>query len=264
MNFIDVNSMIGEWGESPLRFKTAEGLLSEMDILNINRALVFDSKSWLWDVKTGNRKLLKALKGHDRLDPVIVLTPLVDEEFGGESGLLNTLKEHNIRAVRLFPFDQNFTLHPWNIRNLFTILNDIRMPVLLECRGMAGSIDPWFNQIYEIAGEFPQVPIILLTVGYRSLRILYELFKERKNIHVDTSTFITYHGIEDVVSRFGSERILFGTKMPFIDGGVSVGRILYAQISGEDKENIAGNNIIRLIRNCTLDRDCGGEAVNNG
>lgn len=132
------------------------------------------------------------------------------------------------------------------------MLNEIKIPVLIECREMRGTINPWFNQIYEIAKEFPNVPIILLTIGYRSLRILYELFEECMNIFMDTSTFITYHGLEEVVKLYGSERILFGTRMPFIEGGVSVGRIIYADISQEDKDNIAQRNIIRLMENCTL------------
>jgi predicted TIM-barrel fold metal-dependent hydrolase len=35
--------------------------------------------------------------------------------------------------------------------------------------------------------------------------------------------------------------------MPFIEGGVSAGRITYADISDADKENIAYNNAMDLL-----------------
>lgn len=252
LRFIDVNCMIGEWGFGNLYFKTAEQLIDKMDMLGIDKALVFDSKSWLCDIETGNKAIVQSVKHYDRLLPVITLTPLIEQEFGSKGKLLDFMKKNNIKAVRLFPFDQNYTLYLWNVKKLFQMLNEIKIPVLIECREMRGTINPWFNQIYEIAKEFPNVPIILLTIGYRSLRILYELFEECMNIFIDTSTFITYHGLEEVVKLYGSERILFGTRMPFIEGGVSVGRIIYADISQEDKDNIAQRNIIRLMENCTL------------
>ena len=37
-----------------------------------------------------------------------------------------------------------------------------------------------------------------------------------------------------------------------IDAGVSVGRIIYADISDEEKENIAYGNAARLIENCSF------------
>lgn len=58
MEFFDVNCMIGEWGSENLHFKTACELTEEMDRLGIGKALVFDSRSWLCDPKTGNDILM--------------------------------------------------------------------------------------------------------------------------------------------------------------------------------------------------------------
>ena len=252
MRFFDVNCMIGEWGFEELKFKTADELLVQMDILNISRAMVFHSRSWQCDLKTGNESIVGAVCSNERLLPVIVLSPLIQHEFGGREKLLGFMEKNNVCGVRLFPIDQNYTLQPWNIGRLFKLMNEVRMPVLIECRQMKGSIDTMFNEIYTIAGEYPDVPVILLAPGYRSLRVLYELLDACSNIHIDTSTFITYHGIEETVETFGSERLLFGTRMPFMEGGVSVGRVIYSGINAEDKENIAHRNIERLLDRCLL------------
>ena len=252
MEFFDVNCMIGEWGYGNLRFKTAGELSEEMSRLGIGRAMVFDSRSWLYDPKSGNDILMEEIKGYDRLVPVMVLTSLVESEFGGEEQVSDYITKNGIGAVRLFPNDHSYTLHLWNIGKLFSLLNEIRFPVFMECRPAEGSVDNLYGQIYDIARLYRDVPIVLLSAGYKSLRILYELFDKCPNIHIDTSTFITYRGIEDMVKRFGSERILFGTRMPFMEGGVSVGRLIYADIAREEKENIANGNLLKLLYNNRL------------
>jgi len=205
--------------------------------------------SWLYDLKSGNEAVVdetKDFKG--TLIPVISLSPLIDHEFGGRDNIIDFIKKNGVGAVRLFPNDHNYTLHLWNCDRLFSLLDELRIPVLIECRPIEGSIDGYFDKIVGIARTYNHTPIILLTTGYRSLRIIYEMLDKCRNIYIDTSTFLTYRGIEDVTKLFGSERIMFGTRMPFIEGGVSVGRVIYADISEEDKEKIAFRNILRLLQ----------------
>ena len=245
MQFIDINCMLGEWIHN-LRFKTAEELQEEMKRLNIVDSFVFHSRSWFDDAREGNDSIVSETKAHKNLIPVISLTSLIEQEFGGRNAIIDFIKANEIGAVKLFPSDHSYTLNPWNIEKLFSILDELKMPVLIECRPRSGSVD--YNEIYETARIFKNTPIILLTVGYRGLRVFYEIFERCSNIHIDTSTFITYHGIEDVVKYFGPERILFGTRMPFIEAGVSVGRIIYADISQKDKEKIASGNALELLK----------------
>jgi predicted TIM-barrel fold metal-dependent hydrolase len=192
----------------------------------------------------------------------MVLTSLIDEEFGGEGAVIEYISKNRIGAVRLFPADHNYTLNPWNTEKLFSILDKLHIPVLIEGREQNGGLDRYFAQIYEAAVKYKNIPFIMLTVGYRHLRVIYDLFRKCPNLHIDTSTFITYHGIEDVVSRFGSERILFGSRMPFLEGGVSVGRIIYAGIGQKDKENIAHGNIERMLSNIDYTASAKGEVCN--
>ena len=255
MKFIDVNCMIGEWIYKDLRFKDVQCLRAEMQRLRIEKSMVFDSRAWLYDPKVGNSMLLQTTSMYKELIPVIVLTPLIDQEFGSKESIYEYLKENKIGAIRIFPTDHNFTLNLWNIEKMFTITNEICMPVLLEGREREGTIDKYFTQIYEIAKTFKNTPLILLSVGFRNLRTLYNLFDSCPNIFIDTSTFLTYRGIEDVIKYFGSERIVFGTRMPFLEAGVSVGRIIYADISNKVKENIAYNNIYRMLHSNKLIND---------
>lgn len=259
MNIIDVNTMIGQWGPKKLHYSGAGGLLLEMDRLGIARALVYDSRSRWYDAARGNDLLLGQTRGNGRLVPVMAATPLLQLEHGGAEKFVTYIRENGIGAVRLFPDEQNFTLYPWNIGELLEILNAYRIPLMIECRSLADPLAAFWNNIREIMRAYPGVPVVLLTPGYRESRILYQLFEAGSNLHADTSTFIAYEGIEEVVRLFGAERLLFGSGMPFIEAGAALGRLLYAQISRQDMEKIAFGNIEAMLerKNAAL---AGGEA----
>ena len=248
MRIIDINCMIGEWPFQSLRFKTADELSDEMARLGIERAFVFDSHAWLHVPAEGNGVLLEAVKTHLNLVPVFVLTPLVEQEFGGKQALREALEKNNVGAVRLYPSDQSFTLNCWNVERLFSVLDEECVPVLLECLPLGGSIDSALPQLYELATAYPDTPIVLLNPGYRRLRILYPLFERCPNLYMDTSTFIPYRGIEDFVHHFGPGRLLYGSRMPFMEGGVSLGRLLYAKIEPAEREAIAWRNALSLLQ----------------
>ena len=248
MRIIDINCMIGEWPFTPLRFQSAPDLLAEMHRLGIERAFIFDSRAWLHAPSVGNACLLEAVQPHPGLVPVLVLTPLMEQEFGGGQRVIESLERNGVGAVRLFPFDQSFTLNRWNIEKLFVLLDEASVPVLIECLTPGGNIDASLPQLFDLATAFPHTPIVLLNPGYRRLRIFYELFTRCPNLYMDTCTFIPYRGLEDFVRNFGSERLLYGSRMPFLEGGVSLGRLLYADISPADRENIAWRNALSLLR----------------
>lgn len=147
----------------------------------------------------------------------------------------------------MYPIDHSYLLDDWNVQELFELTSEQSIPVLLDMRQNSGDLSSQYDKIYSIALRYPRTPLILLTVGYRHLRITLKLMEKCPNIFLDTSTFITFRGIEEVVRLFGSERIVFGSWMPFIEGGISIGRIIYADISEADKENIAYKNTMNLL-----------------
>ena len=96
--------MLGEWTYKSLPFKEPDGLLKEMQRLGITKSLVFDSRSWLYDIKSGNASIAEAVKGHeDSLIPVIALTPLIGQEFGGKQAVADFINKNRIGAGQAVP-----------------------------------------------------------------------------------------------------------------------------------------------------------------
>lgn len=247
MQFIDINAMLGEWTPKNLFLRTADEMEQEMKRVGIEKAYVMDTKAWLSELAVGNNAAVQAAKEHSMLSPVMVMTPLLEQEFGGREGAVEFICKNRIGAVRLFPRDHGYTLTPWNIDKLFTLLSDLRMPVLIDEMEHTGGLES-YDELYHLCCEYPDVPIVLLTPGYRSARMIYPMMEKCKNFHIDTSLLIAYRTVEEIVACFGAEHILFGTRMPYLEPGTFVGRILYADISQEDKEKIAFGNIDSLNR----------------
>ena len=258
MDFFDINAMIGTWPFPGVTQYDAGAFCTEMDRLHIAKALVFHSAA-LRDTPgySGNNCLSESIRKHERLTGAMVLSPLVQIEYGGATALTAYMKDNGFGAMRLHPKEHSYTLYEWNMEEVFEIANAFRVPVLIDMRSIGGDFDAAYGAIHGLASRYTNAPIVLLTIGYRHLRVLFKLFEKCGNLYADTSTFITYRGIEEIVTFFGSERLLFGSRMPFIEGGVNIGRILYADISDADKACIAGGNARRMLSASTL-RNAGG------
>jgi len=89
--------------------------------------------------------------------------------------------------------------------------------------------------------------LVLLNVSYRINRDLYPRLKAYRHLYVETSGLEQHCGIQDVCERFGPERMLFGSRMPFFCAGASRHAIDCADISEDAKTAIGGGNLRRLL-----------------
>lgn len=78
-----------------------------------------------------------------------------------------------------------------------------------------------------------------------------ERFKNRENVFFDTA-LASRNTIAAYVDQVGSERILFGSDIPFGTMKSELRKVLSLQIGDREKENILGGNLKRLIK---LDRE---------
>jgi len=108
--------------------------------------------------------------------------------------------------------------------------------------------DPFFFE--EIARKFPEQKIILAHAGGRGQYFykVIDILRRNENMYVDFAgdTFLPFI-IDRYVAEIGSERILFGTDMPWIDVRYHISNILHADISEKDRHNIFHLNAERLF-----------------
>lgn len=71
-----------------------------------------------------------------------------------------------------------------------------------------------FSAIKEICQSYPNISLVINRTGYRPYQSLIQLMQQCDNLYLDLSFLATHQGVEDIVQRFGSARLLFGTSMP--------------------------------------------------
>lgn len=97
---------------------------------------------------------------------------------------------------------------------------------------------------------------------YKNLRFIFghsapneldeaiELVKKHDNAYLDLCDIHRHSGIvEKMVNAVGSERVLFGTDLPWYDPNYCIGSILCARISDDQKEDIFHHNAERILKN---------------
>lgn len=242
MRFFDTNCMLGPNLGPKLPVEKAEKLVALMDDYEIERAVVYHSTARFYHPREGNERLLREIEPHrERLLPCLVLLPTATEEIGSIGEVECLLNRSGAVAVRLFPTEHNFSLDEWCVGDLFSLLEERMLPLILE-HGQQG-----IGEIRGICNRHPNLPVILSMTGYRTLRTLYALFRDCPNFRIEISTFLVFQGIEEIVRLFGPEKLLFGTRMPNQPPGAAIMRLLYAGVDQVAKEAIAFENARKIF-----------------
>jgi predicted TIM-barrel fold metal-dependent hydrolase len=146
-----------------------------------------------------------------------------------------------VRAARFYPVEHSYSLAEWQCGELFEALAERRYVVLLD---LAQS--NW-GEIERICRTYPHLAVVVTWVGYRQLRPLYALLGRYSNLYVDLSNLSTYLGIEEILERFGSGQLVFGTGLPIADPGGPIARLFYTDAPPATLAAIAHGNIERLL-----------------
>ena len=104
------------------------------------------------------------------------------------------------------------------------------------------------SDLAELAARFPQQTFICAHAG-GNWELGLRAVRELPNIVVETSGFDATAGfLEMAVRELGAERILFGSHLPSRSLGTELAKILFADLSEEQKHLVLGGNFRRLLR----------------
>jgi len=242
VQFFDCNCATGRQGVRRNQAAvTADELLEEMRYAGIAEALVYHVLAKEYDPAYGNRRLLEEVQGHPPLHPCWVVMPHHTGEMARPEELVEQMAASGVRAARAFPISQNFRLGELSAGALLAALQDRRIPLFVE----KGETD--WREIEEILTGYPQLPLVLCNVNYRTNRLLYPFLERFENFHVEICLYEVHRGLEHVCRTFGSSRLLFGTYLPFYSPGSALMMVKYARIGEADRQAIAGGNLRRLL-----------------
>jgi len=246
MKFFDINLYIG----TPVKplFKpvtSAKDLTKMLNNLGIEKALVWHLTQYYYFPSEGNNILSKEIKGYKNLYGSFVILPPHTKEMDLGPKFFKSMKENNIKAIRVFPTRNHYELNKVVFGKFFDEISERRIPVLIS---MARENHNW-SMIYGIMKDFPKLTCILCDMGsWDHTRMYLPLMETYENFYVETSLVCLHEGtLELIVKTYGPERILFGSGFPEIYFESSMLQIIHADIPESFKKKIAYENAVRLI-----------------
>jgi len=187
------------------------------------------------DVVQANEYMFKLVQEIPNLYQWVVIDPLNEKTFEQAERML---KSQKCIGIKLHPVLHNFSIEEYGYK-IFSFAEKHFAIIQIHPEKSADYILPYAN-------AFPNVTFIMAHLGgLGHINAIRDA--KHKNVYADTSGKASLKNmlIEYAVSQVGSDRILFGTDT--YAAGAQRGRIEYALISEQDKENILFNNAKKLF-----------------
>ena len=113
----------------------------------------------------------------------------------------------------------------------------------------------WGNSPYDspslvekLAKEYTNITILMGHSGYGEWEKSIQLARDYKNIYLELTAAYAVNGvIEWMVREAGSDKVVFGTDLPWFDPHYGIGCVLYSRITDDDRHNILHRNAERLL-----------------
>ncbi len=249
MEILDCNLSFGATnnGEPYQNCDTFPALLAELDRAGIAGGLVRCAYSDTVGVNYGNTFLARCLAseeaGDRRLRGVWAALPPFTGETPAPADLPRAMAENGIGAVYVDPKIHRYELNRLTMGELFSVLQDCGIPVLLStAHGLS------MEKIYAVMAEFPRLTAVVSDSDcWPNGRRLYPLAERYENLRLDLSYVMDAGGVEDMVSRFGAKKLLFGTAFPARYTGSMLAVVRAAAIPEADRARIFGGNLEEMI-----------------
>jgi predicted TIM-barrel fold metal-dependent hydrolase len=258
MEFFDVNCLVNRGiVENILKKESREDIFSLLLKNNITKSVFTNSLSLSYDWNIGNNDLLSfmGLSQNNSIYFGFVLTPDVYHQFVFSDYMENAYK-NKARLFRIFPKSHLFYLNDFYMRKIYNEMAEVNFPLMLDLKELDITGNKYFaiDDLKVLLGENKKLPVILETSLKQCMfnRFYFPLMEEFENLYLEVSGMLLMDQIEHYVSKFGSERLIFGSNFPNTSLEVNTSRIESADIDESAKENIGGKNITRLLEKIGL------------
>jgi len=232
-----------------------DGLISTMDRVGIDRIFIAPHLAISCDFISGNQLALDAAQQYpDRVIALATVNINYNSQYLMELG--KCFKNPLFKGIKLHPDFLGYSIRDSRFNDIFQFASDNGVFIIshTDARVTPNHLikfsDPaWFEPYLE---KFKNVDVVFAHCGLtpdgfeESLRLslLYS------NCYLDTTgfRFSDTWTIEEIVCKNGSKKLLFGSDMPYNDATSALGRVLYANISDEDKNNILYKNALEILQ----------------
>lgn len=249
---IDVNAYLGPFAFRRLRHNTAVSLLALMDAKKIDKAVVSSAAAITYrNAQAGNEEVAEETKGQrDRLIPFAVINPFY---AGWQDDLTICHEEFGMKGLRLYPKWHNYSLSSPCCRELINAATERGMVISIPIRVEDNRERSWLlnipdvplEEIVELVKAHPKARFLLLN----GLDYVRSPLGRKNNglpsnyaIELSRLSAVLANELGQLITNLGTERLMFGTGMPFNYPDPALIKLEVLDASAPDKERIRGQN----------------------
>ena len=189
----------------------------------------------------------------DRVKGYFSWNPNYYEEY--TKNIEKVLKIDNYIGFKFLPVYHNASLSDDRYLPALEMAEKYNLIVLSHTWGNTGCAP---SQVEPFLAKYKNLQFIFGHSAPNELDKAIELVKKYDNAYLDLCDIHRHSGIVDkMVQSVGSEKVLFGTDLPWYDPNYCIGSILCAKISDDAKENIFHKNAERMLSIIKKERNNG-------
>ncbi|HJN16566.1 MAG TPA: amidohydrolase family protein [Armatimonadota bacterium] len=241
---IDTHGHFGPFQGIYFPMLTADQMIESMDRCGV-RCIVCSHHQALVDPQRGNALMVEVIEQHpDRFRGYLGLNPNYPDTLRAELDRYDSLE-----GLVGLKFLSDYHQYPITGEEYVPAMEHAQergLPILMHTWGGSAFDSP--QQVAELAARYPTVPLLMGHAGYGDWDAAIETANDHPNTYLELTA--AYH-LNGVLERFcneaGSERVLFGTDLPWFDQHYGIGCIMMADITDDDRRNILHRNAEKLF-----------------
>ena len=245
VSVIDIHGHMGPWCLARTFATSASDMVGCMDSIGVDAICVSAFLSITADPRLGNDIIGDAIRDFPgRFIGYATINPHYPDSVVPE--LSRCFDQLDMRGLKFHPAWHDHPVDSPSYRSALDFASERGAFVLSHTWGSP-------SVLTKFAERYPNVRFIIahqasLTGGVVPGRGWSEVMRDLPNVYADlASSLAPMGGFEALVEAVGAEKILFGSDTPLHDLAFQIGRVLFADISDEDKAGILGLNALRVI-----------------
>lgn len=220
------------------------GMLAGMDNVGIDITCITPNLSLTNDITKGNKHMYALVNNYpDRVKGYVGINPHYPEHI--KEDLNAYMPNSNVLGIKIHHTCHNAPITHKAYDYAYSYVNEKKGVILFHTWDM-----DTINEIRRISNKYKDASIIMGHFGAmpEQMVICADIINNSENVYGDDCLSMTREGnIEWLVSLVGSKKLLFGTDLPFFDPKPSIGRIIYSDLTQDEKDNVLGLNMERVI-----------------
>jgi uncharacterized protein len=241
----DMHGHMGVW--KGIHFPAAEAadMVKIMDRAGV-KWLIFSHHDALFVPEISNATAITAVRAFPhRLRAYLGLNPNYPDLMQQELGRFDSLRDVFV-GLKLLADYHRTRLSADEYRPALEFANKRRLPVLLHTWG--GSEFNGAEEVRKVAAKYPHATFFLGHSLNNHWAEACAIARDFPNTHLELTSVPGTRGVlETLVRGAGSDRILFGTDLPWFEEHQGIGSLLSADITDDDIHNILHRNAEKLL-----------------